>query len=240
VIEWLMVFAGGLLGSSHCAGMCGGFALALGGNRDGLLANLGRQVVYSLGRVFTYTVFGAAAGYAGWRLTAELRLLVNAQAVLCVVAGALLIVQGLAAAGVLRLPAFSAGPCLGPGFFAALLGTTQLRSVFLGGVVNGLLPCGLVYAYVALAASAGDLLSGGVTMALFGLGTLPGMALVGCGGRVLSAASRRNVFRIAAWCVVLTGVLSVGRGLWSLRPAEGQGGPHCPMCDTESREPAPR
>jgi hypothetical protein len=54
--------------------------------------------------------------------------------------------------------------------------------VFLGGVVNGLLPCGLVYAYLALAAGAGGSLRGALAMALFGLGTMPLLALVGCGG----------------------------------------------------------
>jgi hypothetical protein len=232
VIEWVMVLAGGLLGSSHCIGMCGGFALALASNRHGLGRNLLRQVVYSLGRVFTYTVFGAAAGYAGWRLANELHLLVNVQAILCVAAGLLLVVQGLAAAGVLRrLPGFSGnGPCLGSTFFASLLGATRLHSVFLGGVVNGLLPCGLVYAYVALAASSGDLMRGGVTMTLFGLGTLPVMALVGCGGQVLSAAARQHVFRIAAWCVVLTGIVSVVRGLGFLPLFGGPAEPGCPMC----------
>jgi sulfite exporter TauE/SafE len=232
VIEWLMVLAGGLLGSSHCVGMCGGFALALGSHGRGLLHNLARQVVYGLGRVFTYAAGGAAAGYGGWRLTGELRRVVDVQGALAVAAGLLLIVQGLAAAGVLRRPAWlgGRGPCLGAGLFASLLRQTRLSSVFLGGVVNGLLPCGLVYAYLALAASSGGLLRGGLTMALFGLGTLPILALVGCGGQVVSLAARRHLFRFAAWCVVLTGVLSVARGVGALRMLGVEDEPACPMC----------
>jgi sulfite exporter TauE/SafE len=241
MLPWLMILAGGLLGSSHCAGMCGGFALALGSNRRGLLRNLARQVVYSLGRVFTYATAGAAASYGGWRLAGELRLLVNVQAVLCVAAGVLLIVQGLAGAGVLRrLPTlFRSRTCLGAGLFGSLLRETRLPSVFLGGVVNGLLPCGLVYAYLALAASSGGLMAGGLTMALFGLGTMPMLALVGCGGQLLGVAARRHVFRVAAWCVVLTGVLSLGRGIAALRMPGADGGPNCPMCVREPAEAAP-
>jgi sulfite exporter TauE/SafE len=232
VIEWLMILTGGLLGSSHCAGMCGGFALALGSYGRGFVRNLARQVVYGLGRVFTYSVGGAAAGYGGWRLAGELRLLVNVQALLSIGAGVLLIVQGLAAAGVLRWPGglSARGPCLGAGFFASLLRETRLRSVFLGGVVNGLLPCGLVYAYLALAAGSGGPLRGGLTMVLFGLGTMPVLALIGCGGLVLSAAARRHVFRAAAWCVVLTGVLSVARGAGALRLLGVDDGSGCPLC----------
>jgi sulfite exporter TauE/SafE len=85
----------------------------------------------------------------------------------------LLIIQGLISAGVLRGISWwsGSGPCLGPSFFSALLGAARLQSVFLGGVVNGLLPCGLVYAFLALAASSGNMVQGWATMALFGLGT---------------------------------------------------------------------
>jgi sulfite exporter TauE/SafE len=232
VIEWWLILAGGLLGSSHCVGMCGGFALALGSSGRGFVRSLARQIVYSLGRVFTYTVGGVAAGYGGWRLMSELQFLANVQALLSIAAGVLLIVQGLAAAGILRRLWGSSvrGPCLGSGLFASLLRETRLRSVFLGGMVNGLLPCGLVYAYLALAASAGGPLRGGLTMTLFGLGTLPILALVGCGGQVLSVAARRHIFHLAAWCVVLTGVLSVARGAGALRILGVDDGPACPLC----------
>lgn len=231
MLEWALIFAGGLLGSAHCVGMCGAFVLALGSHGRGLAAGLGRQVVYGLGRVFTYSAGGVAAGYAGARLAHEVTLLVNVQALLAVVAGVLLLVQGLAAVGVLRrLPWFSArGPCLGPAFFGALLRETRLRSVFLGGVVNGLLPCGLVYAYLALAASAGGPLRGGATLAVFGLGTLPVLALLGCGSQLLGRAAR-PLLRLAAWCVVLTGALAIARGVeaWQLPAASHP--PACPLC----------
>src|SRR6516225_1214777 len=125
--------------------MCGGFVLALGGTGRRLGANVLRQTAYGLGRVFTYSAAGVVAGYAGGRLAAEKQTLVNAQALLSIVAGLLLLTQGLSATGVLgavRGPA--GGACLGPGLFGSLLRATRLRSVFLGGVVNGLLPCGLV------------------------------------------------------------------------------------------------
>src|SRR6516225_3726472 len=160
LIGWLMIFVGGLLGSSHCVGMCGGFALALGSARGSLYANARRQAVYGLGRVFTYSTAGAAAGYGGWRLINEQAPAVRVQAILSLVAGLLLVIEGLAALGLGRglWPARRRSGCLAPSMFAALLGATRLRSLFLGGMVNGLLPCGLVYAYLALAAAMGDML----------------------------------------------------------------------------------
>jgi sulfite exporter TauE/SafE len=231
-----MVLVGGLLGSAHCVGMCGGFALALGSGGHGFVRTLGRQTAYGLGRVFTYSVGGAATGYAGARLSSSLTTLVNAQAILSITAGLLLIVQGLSAAGVLRLPQLTKkGPCLGPGFFASLLRETRLRSVFLGGVINGLLPCGLVYAYLALAASSGGVGHGGLTMMLFGLGTLPMLALVGSGGQLLSLTTRRHVLTVAAWCVVLTGVISIGRGVQAMRHVSAPESV-CPLCRGEKTE----
>ncbi len=226
--NWLLIFAGGLLGSGHCVGMCGGFVLALGSARPGLAANLRRQLAYALGRIFTYTAGGAAAGFGGWRLVEETQAVVNAQALLSITAGLLLMAQGLAEVGLFSWQRRGGAACLGPGMFGSLLRATQLRSVFLGGVVNGLLPCGLVYAYLALAASAGGLLPGGVTMLCFGLGTLPLMVLVGCGGSLLTCGRRRLLLRVAAWCVVLTGALTIARGLGFLTVLDSS--PSCPLC----------
>lgn len=232
MIGWLMILGGGFLGSAHCVGMCGGFALALGAAGRSHATNLLRQLTYGLGRVFTYSFFGVTAGYAGNRLTTEWNSLVNIQAVLSIAAGLLLVIQGLEAAGAFRWrkPKSATVPCLGPTMFGALLRATRLRSVFLAGLVNGLLPCGLVYAFVALAASSGDLWRGGATMMLFGLGTLPVMTLVGAGGLLLQAALRRRFFALAAWCVVLTGMLSILRGLGFAQIPFLFDGPGCPLC----------
>jgi sulfite exporter TauE/SafE len=232
MIGWLMILGGGLLGSAHCVGMCGGFALALGASGRSHAVNLVRQLTYSLGRVFTYTVFGVAAGYAGGRLTSEWRQFMNIQAILSIAAGILLLTQGLKAAGVFHWPTpkSPSSPCLAPTFFGALLSATRLRSVFLAGMVNGLLPCGLVYAFVALAASSGHLWYGAATMALFGLGTLPVMTLVGAGGLFLRLALRRRILTVAAWCVALTGLLSIIRGLGFAHIPGLFEAPGCPLC----------
>ncbi|REK10255.1 MAG: sulfite exporter TauE/SafE family protein [Planctomycetota bacterium] len=252
MIELPLIFVGGLLGSAHCVGMCGGFALLIGAPTRRLSANLARQVIYSLGRIFTYGCFGAAVGFGGLRLSDDLGGFVNVQAVVAIVAGVLLIAQGLVSAGVvgrasraLRLALAPAGVpvaaspaggdvglgCLMGGIVGTFLRDRRLSSVFLAGVLTGLMPCGLVYAYVALAAGTGDPLLGLTTMAAFGLGTVPLMMLTGGGLTLLSLAGRRRLLYLAAWCVVLTGLVSTARGVGFLELPGQQTAATCPMCD---------
>jgi sulfite exporter TauE/SafE len=235
-MELLMVFVGGLLGSSHCVGMCGGFAISLGAATPDWRVNLVRQVSYSLGRIFTYASAGAMAGYGGWRLTRSLPPLVHVQSWLAVLAGVLLVIQGLVASGLWRkLLSPKRRPCLTAGLFARFLSDRfrapwGLANVFLAGSLNGLLPCGLVYAYLALATSTGNMLGGFVHMALFGLGTLPIMVLTGCGGSLLSLAGRRRLLHVAACCVIATGGISIWRGAMFLSADAQIAAAKCPAC----------
>jgi uncharacterized protein len=232
VLDLPLIFLGGLLGSSHCIGMCGGFALSIGGTAPSLAHNLRRQAVYSCGRIFTYVCGGALAGYGGMRLADRASEWVNVAACLAVAAGLLLVWQGLLAAGVLRrrVPAASVMPCLGGSLLATFLRSPGLRHIFLAGLFTGLLPCGLVYAYLALASSTRGLLLGVATMALFGLGTVPLMVLAGASGSLLSLAARRRLLQVAAWCVVATGCLAIARGLGFLHVAGIWIAAGCPYC----------
>ena len=237
-MELLMTFVGGLLGSAHCVGMCGAFAISIGANTPSWRVNLARQLVYGLGRVFTYGSAGAMAGYGSWRLARTAAPLVHAQAWLAVLAGVLLAIQGLAAAGLWRrvVPERRRHACLSAGLFASFLKAPDLASVFLAGMLNGLLPCGLVYAFLALAAAAGNMLSGWMLMSLFGLGTLPIMVLTGCGGNLLGLASRRRLLHLAAWCVIVAGGLSIARGVAFLRADAQVAAASCPACAQDSIE----
>jgi sulfite exporter TauE/SafE len=222
LIELPLVFLGGLLGSAHCIGMCGGFALTIGLGATGWMSNLRRQLVYSAGRIFTYSFLGIAAGYAGLWFANRASLWINAQAALCLVAGLVLAGQGLIALDViprrLRTPWPSGGSlCLARGFVAPFLASSRASDVLIAGVLTGFLPCGLVYGFLALASSSGSVLSGLLTMALFGAGTAPLMVTAGAGASLLSFARRQQLLRISAICVVLTGVVSIARGVFFLR-----------------------
>ena len=127
----------------------------------------------------------------------------------------------------------AAGACPGAGALRGLLAGSGTLDVFLAGLFTGLLPCGLLYGMLALAASTGDLPRGLATMVAFGAGTVPAMVLAGAGGSVLGVAARRRLNALAAWCLVLTGLVSLARGAAAVS-FTGEPAAACPFC----REPS--
>jgi sulfite exporter TauE/SafE len=215
--------------------MCGGFALAIGlGSRD-VRHNFQRQIVYSAGRIFTYTFLGLTAGWIGFWLARKAAFLVDAQGVLSILAGGLLLLQGLTALGVLRWKQLGASmlrgaPCLAIPSLRSFLMSSRWRDVFVAGMLNGFLPCGLVYGYLALASSTADFLHGGAIMGLFGAGTLPIMVLTGLGATAISASLRGQLVRISAVCIAVTGIIAIARGVACFWTPTTAGSPHCPLC----------
>lgn len=239
MIEWPLILIGGLAGSSHCLGMCGGFSLMIGMGTNSLSRNLLAQGLYSAGRLFTYATLGAAAGFFGARLQSASVVWFNAPALLSIAAGLFLIYQGLLAAGI-RLSwvtgsSSTASPCLMGGFLSGFLRSRSYWNRFLAGVLNGLLPCGLLYGFLAVAGASGDLLTGAGVMALFGAGTVPLMVIAGLTGNLLTAVARQRLLKIAAWCVVLTGMITVVRGAGAWQSERDSGPPPCPFCSARDR-----
>lgn len=234
---WL-VMLGGLLGSSHCVGMCGGFAALVGLHTGSLVGNLRAQLVYSTGRLLSYATLGGVAGFAGQRLISSLPHVINVPAVLSLIAGLFLVREGVMASGLMRrrVGGESAAGCLFGPLFSALMRMPGARNTFVAGVATGLLPCGLVYAFVSLAASSGDLLHGATIMLAFGGGTVPLMVVTGCGASLVSWAARRWLWQIAAWSVMMTGLLTVGRGIAYLHTPDEQRAAACPFCVSNSSE----
>jgi uncharacterized protein len=234
MINLSLIALGGLLGSSHCVGMCGGFALSIGLGSRTLARNVARQLVFCSGRIFTYGFLGAAAGFAGLWLASRSSALVHAQAGLSILAGVLLVAIGLKAIGLVRVRVFTkwlsnaaGASCLAGGLVGPFLASPRWHHVFIAGLLNGFLPCGLVYAYLALASSTASLPLGLATMAAFGSGTVPLMVFTGAGASVLSLAARRRLFHVAGACVLITGLLAISRGVqfWSAGDTA-----HCPGC----------
>jgi uncharacterized protein len=177
------MFLVGLLGSTHCLGMCGGIVSALTVRLPGDRPRRMLQLAYHAGRLATYTAAGALAAGLG---SAALLLdgLLPVQIVLYVAAQLMLVALGLYLLGISRyLNAFErAGRALWRRIQPA---TSRLRPAgsspraLVYGMLWGLLPCGLVYSVLAVALLSGSAASGALIMLAFGLGTLPALLAAG-------------------------------------------------------------
>ncbi len=233
MLELPLIFVGGVLGSAHCLGMCGPLAIALSAGAPEGSNLFRRQILFSLGRVFTYGFCGAAAGFGGAWISADSRGFILSQAWLAMFAGALLVVMGLVTAGVLPKPTtriLSGIPCGAAGGLKTFLSAPGWISALLAGMFTGFIPCGLVYAFLLKAGSSGSVGAGWLTMVAFGLGTIPLMIMVGYGGKYFSLTFRGKLFRVAAWCIVLTGTISIARGAAQMNPPADAATASCPLC----------
>lgn len=217
-MNWLALLAGGLLGSGHCLGMCGGFVVTIGATQSRLPAAVVRQLMYAAGRIFTYGFLGAIAGLAGAKLTGWNPALASAQRWMSILAGVLMVAIGLDNLGWIprRRSARSGGAACGA-FGGSLLKhfihAPGHTAAFLAGVFTGFLPCGLVYTFLLLALQSGGPAQGWACMTVFGLGTIPALAALGCGTTLLTHAMRLRITRVAAAFVMSLGVFTVWRGL---------------------------
>lgn len=198
----------GLAGSLHCAGMCGPLAVALPHPGRGMAGFVGGRLLYQLGRVATYVALGAASGGLGHSLTmAGVQRWVSFGAGVVVLSGLLTAAWATPAAWVGRWTLRVKG------WLGWSLRRRTMGSLCVLGMVNGLLPCGLVYAAAAMAATAGGAWAGMGAMALFGLGTVPVMLGLGLGGRALPVAWRLKLSALTPASLAVVGVLLVLRGM---------------------------
>lgn len=228
-----LVFCAGILGSSHCLGMCGAISVAMSAGTTSVRQSIARQVTWSAGRCVTYSFLGITAATLGRQLTMGGSSAVLWQAGLAITAGVLMVVQGLHAAGRLSLPTSLRlkGVCPATGMLKAFLQGGSVSAVFVAGLITGFLPCGLVYSFLLLAAASGDVLTGALIMVCFGAGTVPVMVVTGTGLSLLQWSVRRRMLRSAAWCVVLAGVLTTGRGFAAAMLTTDDGAAAaCPLC----------
>jgi uncharacterized protein len=232
---YALLFLAGFAGSFHCIGMCGGFACALGPDPRGAGATSVRHVLYNTGRLTTYCFLGGLAGGLGLAMCTSLGLrpdhgapLLSAsldagQRVLAVMAGLLMIIMALSFFGLRGWHRVTSS--FGSSTLVISL-RTLLRRPGLGaplafGVLNGFLPCPLVYAMIAQAASTFDALSGCLTMAVFGLGTFPAMLAMGGLGRLLAPGWRRHGVRLAGGFILALGLITLSRGIVPMAAGHG-------------------
>jgi len=168
----------GLFGGLHCVAMCGPIAAVLCTDADRRGVDLRVGAATNAGRLVTYAVLGAGLGALGGQLSASLEL-ANAQLTARLVAAAALIVAGARLSGVLRARARARGSTapVSRSWGELLRRSPGVLPAFARGLVWGLLPCGLVYAALALALAAGSAPLGALCMLAFGVATLPAIGV---------------------------------------------------------------
>lgn len=209
------VFVASLLGSLHCAGMCGGVLAFCAGTGGGENDSTWRApVAYNIGRAVMYIALGAIAGFAGGAIDFGGAML-GWQRTAAVLAGALMILFGLVALGracgvgaVVMKNSPRMQRMLKRGFDFAFRWPPVTRA-FIIGILTGLLPCGWLWAFLVVATGTGHPVNGAITMAVFWTGTLPVMLALGVSVQKLSGSFRRYLPRISAAMLIMIGLVTV-------------------------------
>jgi len=222
-IDYPALFIIGFLGGfSHCIGMCGGFVVTYTikiSETDSIqeptfLQKITPHLLYSSGRLLTYTILGEIFGLIGGTL-GVIFAVKNFQGGLQLFAGIVMLLMGLDLAGL--IPNLSPDSFPGISLFKKLVKNlfdkVNRRNIFTLGLILGLIPCGLVYAVGAKAAATQSIIGGFITMLIFGLGTFPAMILAGLTTDLLSVKLRGRLYKAAAFLVAILGVLTILRGI---------------------------
>ncbi|MCW8804512.1 MAG: sulfite exporter TauE/SafE family protein [Ignavibacteriaceae bacterium] len=210
--EIYAAFLIGLVGSLHCIGMCGPIAIALPVPDSSNLSFFTGRILYNLGRVVTYSFLGAILGLLGGRIA-----LAGAQQVVSIILGVVIIIavflpqkykNYFAQHPVIQKLAHPLKANIG-----LLFKRGTFSAMFLIGILNGFLPCGLVYVALAGAIASGDAISGAAVMILFGLGTVPAMFAASVFGKFINIGIRTKIRKAVPILAILLGVIFILRGM---------------------------
>jgi uncharacterized protein len=202
----------GLMGSFHCAGMCGPIAIALPLHGNTVPQKVFGGALYNFGRTITYGIMGAIFGLLGQGIS-----MIGFQQKVSVIMGAFMIIS------VLFPVLFRNQYSMDKSWFSLvgklkksigqMFSVRSFSSLFFIGLLNGLLPCGLVYIAIAGAIGTGDVGQGTLYMILFGLGTIPMMLAISLAGNMMGLALRNRINKLIPVLVVVVGLLFILRGL---------------------------
>ena len=201
----------GLIGSFHCMGMCGPIAFMLPVERKNVVLQAFQIISYHLGRITSYAFLGALFGILGKSFY-----FFGFQQQLSIIVGVFMIL-------LIVLPKYTQHLSLGRLIYrltsrvkhqlGAELKKKKPHTFYTIGVLNGLLPCGLVYMAVFGALTSSSIMEGSLYMALFGLGTVPLMTAVVYMANFTQRINRQKIQKAIPYVVVTIGLLFVLRGL---------------------------
>ena len=206
---WLALLTG-LVGSLHCAGMCGPIAFSLPFSPEkGNTAFFNGRLLYNLGRILTYALLGALVGAFGSALR-----MAGMQQYLSMIAGVLLILAVLInyLSRGRQIPIISSFSNSIRNAFSKYYARTHWGALAIIGLINGLLPCGLVITALAIALSSGTAINGAMVMLVFGFGTFPMMFVLSISRKYISTLVWKKFARWSPIFALLIGVIFILRG----------------------------
>lgn len=207
------------LGSfGHCIGMCGGIVIAYSSTK--LNSEISKQkaaishILYSFGRVSTYTLLGVIFGFLGGVATFSNK----ASGTLLIIAGIFMVLTAFSLLGKIKFLTLIEHSVSKTTWyqnsFKSLLNSQNYSSFFMLGVLNGLLPCGFVYFFAITAASTADPFWGGVVMLVFGLSTIPALFSLGFFVGLFSQSTLRNtMIKLAGIAVLAYAIFTISNGI---------------------------
>lgn len=217
-IDLFIIFTTAFLGGmGHCIGMCGGIVVAYTSAKiepkSSWITQTNSHLAYNFGRVATYTIMGVFFGLLGKTIAFT----PATKGILFLLTGVLMVLAGLSLIGNIKFlnsAEFSiSNNRWYQNSFRKLIASKSLGSFFLLGMLNGLIPCGLVYSFAIFAASTASPLWGAIVMAVFGLATVPALFFLGTATRFLQQGSLRGIMmKVAALLVILYGLVTLYKG----------------------------
>lgn len=197
----------GFAGSLHCIGMCSPLAMAVSNLSPRVAVN---RIVYNLGRIFMYGILGAMVGTIGWTLPFG-----NFQNLISVLLGVTLLLFGVLGVSHIHVPGLTNTLQRTSSYLKQLFGKFLQRknvsSVFMLGILNGILPCGLTFLALMFCLTLSSPSESFYFMVLFGLGTLP--AMVGITAVLMGLVKRFNISlrKLTTTMLILSGCLLIAR-----------------------------
>ena len=217
-IDLIIILTTAFLGSvGHCIGMCGGIVVAYTSNKidqkSSYVQQTASHLAYNFGRVTTYTILGAFFGYLG----SVLAFSPTTKGLLFVITGVLMILAGLSLIGNIKFLNSAEWSISKYAWyqnsFRKLISSNSYGSFYLLGMLNGIIPCGLVYSFAIFAASTATPWGGALVMATFGLATIPALFFLGFITKFLQRGSLRStMMKLAALLVIVYGVFTLTKG----------------------------
>jgi len=215
-----IAFTLGLMGSLHCLGMCGPLAIAFsGGYSSNKLQVISRSLQYNLGRAITYATIGLLFGLIG-----SFVFFAQAQQGLSIAMGVMMIIAFFSSLNIDNYIGQFRIVNKWKNFVHRLI-SPMMKEVksyppFILGMVNGLLPCGLVYLALAGALTTGNIYSGGLFMFFFGLGTIPMLFGLVLSNQMMLGSQRKLLTKVIPYVSLAFGIFLCYRGMVVDMPME--------------------